>query len=241
MTRTKQNYPALRLVVSRDEDFEQRESCKETSFSAAPPLGSTVRSHSMSLTEEAVSPMRSPISASVKPVALRSEMRDAHVLIGPSVLRPAVESTQRPIVTEVRENAVMPRPPGLPKFSTLGPRVRWWREHRKFKRLEFAKLIGMSYSGLADLENDRSQESKKLHLIAAKLKLNPYYLETDRGEPEAEYVQEPPAEPQHWPFPAIPQSKLTKLNNIERSYAETKLLEALAEIDAERRKSKQTG
>jgi transcriptional regulator with XRE-family HTH domain len=135
----------------------------------------------------------------------------------------------------------MPRPPGLPKFDSLGPRIRWWREHRKFKRLEFAKLIGMSYSGLADLENDRSQESKKLHLIAAKLRLNPYYLETDKGEPEAEFAQEPPTEPQDWPFPAVAQSKLSKLNNIERSYAETKLLEALAEIEAERRKAKKAG
>lgn len=236
----KRNQPALRLVVDRDA-VEQRELCKETSLSAAPPLGSTVRSHSMSLTEDAVSPICSPISASVRPVALRSEMRDAHVVMGPSVLRPAVESTQRPSVTEVRENVVMPRPQGLPKFDTLGPRIRWWREYRKFKRAEFAKLVGMSYSGLADLENDRSRENKKLHLIAAKLKLNAYYLETDKGEPEAEFAQEPPAPVPEWPFRAVPLDKLNKLNVIERSYAETKLLEALADIDAERRKAKKNG
>lgn len=185
--------------------------------------------------------MRSPTSASVSPVARRSDTRDAHVVMGPSVLRPAVESTRRLPVTEVRDNVRMPRPPGLPKFDTLGPRVRWWREHRKFKRSEFAKLVGMSYSGLADLENDRSQESKKLHLIAAKLKLNAYYLETDKGEPEAEYSQEPPTPMADWPFQAVSIDKLNKLNMIERSYAETKLLEALADIDAERRKTKKAG
>lgn len=237
MRTTKRNYPALRLVVSRD-DLEQRDVCKETSFNAAPPFGSDVRPFSISLTDAAVSPMRSPISASVNPVARRAVMRDAHVVMGPSVLRHTVESTERPPVTELRENVVMPRPPGLPKFDTLGPRIRWWREHRKFKRAEFAKLIGMSYSGLADLENDRSQESKRLHLIAAKLKLNPYYLESDKGEPEAEFAQDPPAAPPEWPFQAVPLDKLNKLNTIERSYAETKLLEALAVIEAERRKAK---
>lgn len=241
MEMKKPNQPALRLVVSRGEPLEQRDSCKDTNFSAAPPLGSDVRLHSMSLTEEAVSPMRSPISASVNPVARRSDTRDAQVVMSPSVLRHAVESTQRPTVTEVRENVVMPRPPGLPKFDTLGPRIRWWRVHRRFKRAEFAKLVGMSYSGLADLENDRSQESKKLHLIAAKLKLNAYYLETDKGEPEMEFAQEPPAEPHEWPFESIPPSKLAKLNTIERSYMETRMHEALAVIEAERRKARKPG
>lgn len=240
MLRTKTIYPALRLVA-RGETLEQSDSCKDTSFSAAPPLGSNVRSCSMSLTDEAANPMRSPISASVNPVTRRSEMRDAQVVIGPSLLRPAVESRRRLPVTDIRENVVMPRPPGLPKFDALGPRIRWWREHRKFKRAEFAKLVGMSYSGLADLENDRSQESKRLHLIAAKLKLNPYYLETDKGEPEAEFTQEPPATLPEWPFQSVPLDKLNKLNRIERSYAETKLLEALAEIEAERRRAKKTG
>lgn len=238
MTKTKGNQPALRLVVSRDEPLEQRDLCRDTNFNAVPPLGSDVRSHSISLTDEAVSPMRSPISASVNPVARRSDMRDAQVVMSPSVLRHAVESTRRLPVTEVRENVVMPRPLGLPKFDTLGPRIRWWREHRKFKRAEFAKLVGMSYSGYADLENDRSQESKRLHLIAAKLKLNPYYLETDKGEPEAEFSQDPPAALPEWPFQSVSLDKLNKLNMIERSYAETKLLEALAAIEAERRKAK---
>lgn len=240
MTVTKRNYPALRLVASREEDLEQTDSCNDTSFRAAPPFGSDVRPCSMSLTADGDRPMRSPTSASVNPVARRSETRDAHVLMRPSVLRPAVESIRRLPVTEVRDNRCMPRPPGLPKFDTLGPRIRWWREHRKFKRPEFAKLIGMSYSGLSDLENDRSQESKRLHIIAAKLRLNPFYLETDKGEPEAEFAQEAPAVSE-WPFQAVPIDKLNKLNTIERSYAETKLLEALAVIETERRKTKKAG
>lgn len=96
----------------------------------------------------------------------------------------------------------------------------------------------MKYSTLADLENDRSDTSKRLHIIAARLRLNPYYLETGKGEPESEYAQEPPPEAAPWPFPAVPRVKLDKLNAIERKYAESRLQEALAEIEAERRKAK---
>lgn len=229
----------LRLVGGTSVEHISR--CSESSFSAAPPLGSTVLSHSMSLTAEGDSPMRTPISASVSPALSRkSLMRDAHVIMGSS-LRRAVESCQRPAVTALRDTEGMPRPPDLPKFDSLGPRVRWWREYRGFGRKEFAKLVGMSYSGLADLENDLTKASKKLHLIAAKLRLSAHYIETDRGEPEAEFPQEAPQEAQAWPFEDVPRSKLDKLNMIERKYAETKLQEALADIESERRKSKKTG
>lgn len=102
-------------------------------------------------------------------------------------------------------------------------------------------MVGMSYSGLADLENERTEASKKLHIIAARLRLNAHYLETDKGEPEAEYAQEPPAVDVSWPFHDIPRSRLERLNMIERKYAETKLQEALDDIEAERRKSKKAG
>lgn len=207
---------------------------------AASPLGTKVRPFSMSLTDDGASPTSPPISASVKPVDLRSEMRDAHVLTR-SILRQPVVLSQRHPVTAVRETIGMPRPPNLPKFESPGPRIRWWREHRGYERKDFAKMVGMSYSGLADLENDRSKAGKKLHLIAAKLRLNAHYLETDKGEPEAEFAQELPQEPAKWPFESVQQSRLEKLNKIELSYAENKLQEALAEIEAERRRAKKAG
>lgn len=191
----------------------------------------------MSLTDEGAKPIKEPISARVSPVERRSDTRDAHVLMGPS-LRQAVENSQRLPVTALRDNPDMPRPPDLPKFDSIGRRIRYWRERRNIDRKEFAKLVGMSYSGLADLENDRSKGGKRLHIIAAKLRLNAHYLETDRGEPEAGFDQEPPAEPQTWPFATIPKSQIERLNSIERSYIETKVQHALAEIESERRKSR---
>lgn len=227
--------PALRLIKSETFDL-----CNSYNLSAASPRGSLVRRVSMSQTEEAANPTSPPISASVIPISRRSEMRDAHVVM-PSSLRPAVEISQRHTVTAIRDNMPMPRPPDLPRFSNIGPRILWWRKRRGFTRSVFAEKIGMSTSGLADLENNRSKKSLNTHLIAAELHLNPHYLQTDNGEPEAEFAQEAPAKEAAWPFESVPKNKLTGLTRIERSYAESKLLEALAEIEAERRKAKRHG
>lgn len=125
----------------------------------------------------------------------------------------------------------------MPKdLHTIGQRVRWWRERRKVSRAKLARLVGYkSVSGLSDLELGESNASEKLHLIAAHLGLNPHYIQTGEGEPESAFPQEPPPAGDEWPFPAVPKSRLRRLTKIERSYAETKLLEALAEIESERR------
>lgn len=220
----------LRLVKSDDFDL-----CSSCNLIAASPFGSVVRPHSMSLMADGDSPTKEPIAASVKPVPRRSETRDAHEVMGSS-LRPAVVSSQRLPVTEFRDNLGMPIPPDMPKnLTTVGRRVRWWREHRKRSRKWLAKQVGYSYSGLADLENDESGASEKLHLIAAELKLNPHYLQSGSGEPEAEFPQEAPPPPDEWPFPAVPRARLRKLNRIERGYLETEILKALADIESERR------
>lgn len=96
----------------------------------------------------------------------------------------------------------------------------------------------MSTTALSDLELDRTKKGGSLHLIAAHLRLNPHYLQTGKGEPEAEFVQEPPVQEAAWPLPSVPRHRIDKLNPIERSYAEAALLTALAEIEAERRKAK---
>lgn len=125
-------------------------------------------------------------------------------------------------------------------LDSVGKRVKWWREHRKLTRRELAKSARMAVTTLADLENGYQDGSRKLHLIAAALHLNPHYLETGKGEPESEYAQEAPPE-SSWPFENVPRSKLEKLNLIERRYLEDRLLDALSDIEAERRKSKRTG
>lgn len=229
---TKRDQARLRLVKSDDLDL-----CNSCNFSAAMPLGSTVRPHSMSLTAEGESPTSRPMAANVIPVPRRSEMREAQVsaVMHPS-LRPTVASRQRLPVTEFRNNSGMPRPPEMPKnLDTKGKRIRWWREHKKISRTTLAKKVKYSYSGLADLENDESDTSEKLHLIAAELGLNPHYVDTGDGEPEAEHPQAPPPPPDEWPFPSVPRSRLKKLNKIERGYLETEILKVLADIEAERR------
>lgn len=225
------NQARLRLVKSEHLDL-----CSSYSRSAASPRGSLVNPYSISLTDDGARPTEPPICANVMPEERSSLTRDAHVSMGRS-LRAAVIQCQRPTVTAVRDNTVMPRPPNMPELSTVGQRVRWWRKHRKFERRAFAKSVGLAYSTLADLENDRQDGSKQLHLIAACLRLNAHYLETGKGEPEAEYAQEAPQELE-WPFPEVARQRLNKLNLIERKYAETKLLEALMVIESERRKSK---
>lgn len=237
MNHRKNNQPALRLVKSAAENLDL---CSSSSFRAASPRGSEVRSCSMSLTDEAARPTSEPISAKVSPVERRSVIRDAHVVMQPSI-RESVEICQRLPVTAIRKTMSMPRPKEMPNdLSTIGKRVRWWREYRKLERKELAQLCGMSPTALSDLELDRTRKGSYLHVIAANLRLNPHYLQRGKGEPEAEFVQEAPAEPT-WPFVAIPRTKLEKLNAIERSYAESKLSEALAEIEAERRKSRKAG
>lgn len=230
--------PALWLIKSESFDL-----CSSYNRNAASPRGSFVRSCSMSLMEEAASPTDSPISARVIPAFFRrSDIRSAHVFMPPS-LRESVATSQRRPVTVNRENGAMPRPKDMPDdLLTIGKRVRWWREHhRRISRKDFAKKCGMGVTTLSDLELDRTVKGSFLHVIAANLGLNPHYLETGKGEPESGQPQEFPAEPTPWPFPAIPRSKLEKLNRIERSYAETKLREALADIEAERKHTKDTG
>lgn len=229
-SRKTKNQARLRLVKSDDFDL-----CSSCNASAASPLGSAVRPCSMSLTDDAVSPTMVPISASVIPVPRRSEMREAHEVI-PSILRRTVEASQRLPVTEFRDNHGMPRPANMPKdLKTVGDRVRWWRTHKKVSRKDFAREVGYSYSGLADLENNRSNGSEHSHLIAAKLGLNAHYLQTGHGEPEAAYSQEPPPPAEDWPFPAVPPTRLRRMTKIERTYIETRLLEAVAEVESERR------
>ena len=108
-------------------------------------------------------------------------------------------------------------------------------------RADLAKRIGVALSTLSDLENDYRETNRKSHLLAAALGLNPHYLDTDEGEPEAGAPQELPQEALSWPLPDVPHARLLKLNKFELKYAESKLIEALDEIEAERRKAKKAG
>ena len=225
--------PQLRLVKSETFDL-----CSSYNFSAASPRGSLVRLVSMSETEEAASPTRSPISASVIPISRRSEMRDAHVLMSPS-LRVPVDFSQRLSVTEVRQNMGMPRPSDMPKeidTGSIGARVRWWRRYKKKSVKWLATKCSIGTSTLTDLEIGRTTKGGHLHAIATHLKLNPNYLETGKGEPEEGVPQEVSEVPESWATSLL--KKLEHLNVVERSFMESAIFQALEIIEAERKKGR---
>lgn len=237
MKKTQRDHARLRLVWS------QRDLCKSNNLSAASPLGAPVRPCSMSLMDEGASPTSTPICESVMPVERSSDMRMDHVVMAPRVREPEVWCQRAP-VSMVRNNGDMPRPSRMPSdLNTVGQRVKWWREWRGLEQVALAKASKIAPSTLSDLENDRQTGSRKLHLIAAALRLNAHYLESGKGEPESEYAQEAPQEPTTWPFAAVTSAQLDKLklNLIERSYVESKLREALDAIEAERRKARKAG
>lgn len=217
---------------------EHLDLCNSSSFKAASPLGADDLPCSMSLMAEGDSPQSVPISAKVIPIGSRrrSVMRDAHVVMG-TTLRKSVISCQRQPVTEFRETSGMPRPLGLPRFATLGPRIRWWREYRNLDRRDFARTVGIPYSTFADLENDRAKSTKKLRKIASELGLRIEYLETDEGEPE---VVSAPG-PSEWPLPGIPRERLEKLTRTERELLAFKLRDILIDIEADRPPGRKTG
>jgi len=64
---------------------------------------------------------------------------------------------------------------------TIGQRIRQTRELRKMDRRELARRAGLSYTGLSDLELDRSKSTTKLHLIAQALSVDVMWLETGHG------------------------------------------------------------
>jgi transcriptional regulator with XRE-family HTH domain len=228
----KKHQPALRR------DSEHLSLCNLSSSSAESPRGASDLPCSISLTADGERAHSAPISAKVIPIGLarRSEMRDAHVVMG-ATLRKTVIPCQRQPVTEFRDNSGMPRPLGLPRFATLGARIRWWREHRDRDRREFAKTVGIPYSTLADLENDRAASTKKLRKIADELSLRLEYLETDEGEPEV--TAAPGAS--EWPLPGIPRERLEKLTRTERELLAFKLRDILNDIESDRPATRKTG
>jgi len=132
----------------------------------------------------------------------------------------------------------MPRPLGLPTFDAIGPRVQWWRAYRGLTQPELAKSAGIGQSTLSGLENQKQISSTKLNRLAAALRVDPHYLETDEGDPEP---NGPPASrtsgelPPWWPFENIGKAQLTRLSKVELHYAESRLQEALQDIINSRR------
>lgn len=209
----------------------QADRCSESNLSAESPFGDPIRSCSISETVDAASPITPPISAKVIPFARRSVMREAQVTSGivAQSLRDTVTETQRHPITTLRESMDMARPPDLPKFDELGARIAYWRKKRGWDRRDLAKRAKIPYSTLAGIEKGSQKSATKVPQIAAALGLNPLYLNTDKGDPEAGA----PPELLDWPFP-FAREELNDFDPNELELAGMKLQVILEDIRKKR-------
>lgn len=69
-------------------------------------------------------------------------------------------------------------------MDTTGQRIRHFRELRDMSVRALAKAVGMAHSTLSGLENGEQSETGKLPAIARVLRVDPYWLQTGRGDPE---------------------------------------------------------
>jgi transcriptional regulator with XRE-family HTH domain len=169
-------------------------------------------------------------------VDLRSEIRDAHVLMSPSLRHP-VEQLQRHPVTAFRDPTPMPRPADLPSFKTLGERIVFWREKRGWDRRELCKRAKIPYSTLAGIEDGEQKTSTKLPQIALALGLNSLYLSTDKGDPDINAPAVIVDDAESWPFP-FPRESLLDLDRNELELAGLKLQKIIEDIRANRPKQR---
>lgn len=70
-------------------------------------------------------------------------------------------------------------------MDTVGSRVRREREAKGISRIALAKMTGIGYSTIAELERGGMQTSTKLRLIADALDVSLTYLETGKAPKES--------------------------------------------------------
>jgi transcriptional regulator with XRE-family HTH domain len=70
-------------------------------------------------------------------------------------------------------------------METIGTRVRRIREEQGIERKDLARDVGLSYSGLSDLESGKAKNTTKLHRLAARLSVDVIYLETGKESSKA--------------------------------------------------------
>lgn len=226
--------PRLTLVRGGlgDPNFKEWSSC---SFTAASPRGSFERPCSKSDTDEGANPMQAPISPSVMPSSRRSEIREAHVFMSPS-LRVPVDLCQRHPVTAIRKNVHMQKAVGYPRDGHLGSRIRWWRKHRKMSRAQLAKLSGVPYSTIAEIENEKQHSSTKVTMLAGALVINPSYLATGSGNPEDLTAVPVPSAVETWSI--IDPDLVSDFDDNERELLALKTVRYAEEIRARRQAPK---
>jgi phage repressor protein C with HTH and peptisase S24 domain len=105
-----------------------------------------------------------------------------------------------------------------PWMGTIGERVRSEREALGLSRQELARLTGIGYSTLAELERGGMQTSTKLNVIADALKVSVRWLQTGKGE---KHDAIPAADPDWTDIIASAQGLAAGGGSVPDDYAET--------------------
>lgn len=115
-------------------------------------------------------------------------------------------------------------------MTTVGERIRAEREAQGIDRKELAKMTGIGYSTIAELERGGMKTSTQLRLFAEALRVNQAWLETGRGPKKG------PAESAEW-GDILGYSQAAGLGNGSESqeYAETHKLKFRADSLAKKR------
>lgn len=131
---------------------------------------------------------------------------------------------QRHSVTEIRSNVPV----------TIGDRVKEWRVKRKMTVEHLAEKVGLRPSTIYDLERGDSKSTKRLHVIAAVLRVNVHHLETGKGAPEE--MAEPDYHAQQgdgWPF-KFDRSRFDMLSAKDRRAIEAAVLGFVEQLEKSR-------
>lgn len=69
-------------------------------------------------------------------------------------------------------------------MESIGDRVRRTREQKGIARGDLARSVGLSYTGLSDLELGKAKSTTRLHKLASELAVDVDWLETGKGSPD---------------------------------------------------------
>ena len=134
-----------------------------------------------------------------------------------SSLRDIVTPCQRHFVTKFRPNLFM---------ETIGERIKRIRDAKGVSRGDLAKVVGLAYSSLSDLESGKARTTTVLHKIASALGVRVEWLETGKGS------QDPPepADDVDWAdIPGVQQAAALGEGAVVDEYAETHKLKFRAD------------
>jgi transcriptional regulator with XRE-family HTH domain len=138
-------------------------------------------------------------------------------------------------VSAPRDNRAMDRPADFLEFTTLGKRVRGWREFRGLSQEQLATKAGLkNKTSVSTIERDASDkpEAKTIFGLADALEVDPAYLFKGDGDPEVRKPLSALAQIRFaWPFSDAAWTAFQRLSPKERDGIELPLLHAIIESE----------